>query len=770
MEDLLSRHAHENALLLQPFARDTKLAWTAARTGKKAILIAEDELTAFCLRANLLPLSAHALEEALVRLADSRIGLATLSECFERSFHTICPLCKSDAVAAEVRFIGAAPTKVKPICRVCGLGGDTGDSLYDVTEVDRESADELDGFQAAGAYLAELIGDRLPDSESILSRSYSARNLNIIATIVGRLTHAAEAMNITSALRYCLLLAMRRSLAGDAEQGRSGDRMRVERNLWLEFTGAVKELAAVYEGRGAEEYPPRLSLALDRILDEEGYGRLGNPPNVAVITPNSDDLVRLSELRPVAFAYCELLPKADDACASIWPLWSCLILGQEGLLANGSEDKEAVWQLGESDYQFITRSMCDGAHMAIRLPGDDDHRLVRTSVASAAAGLQLQRLLRLVGDQDEYLLEYRLPAISLDLQAPEYISDQRQLMIETRLRVERSVRELLELRGEATEWPWLHAALVTSLAEDWLLAALLPLLDNDPERVSRFLDEELSELLEKGMRKGQLVRYASEAGDAWQLAAREQTSGALSDRIEVAVWQALAGGRPFRYEEVICLLSEQFYGLCSPDPQWVEACFNSYGRFFENGTYLLKDGEDAETRHCDHHEAVAVLTGLGHSLGLKVWIAKSMQRDECMGRPLGDLLSLNERFANPSLLMGGREAAEVDVIWYDGGSSAWIFEVEWMTAFTGAVSNRRLPGRGRRYLVLADERLPLLQYRLSRQPWLRSLLTVENWQVILWSALASAASSGLTDVRDVERLALSMEDLAQQGRGKEAVG
>ena len=76
---------------------------------------------------------------------------------------------------------------------------------------------------------------------------------------------------------------------------------------------------------------------------------------------------------------------------------------------------------------------------------------------------------------------------------------------------------------------------------------------------------------------------------------------------------------------------------------------------------------------------------------------------------------------------GPQEALEeIDCIWYVRGRGAFLFDVEWMAALDEAVLQRgpRIETTDSlvRFLVVADERVPLVRLRLARSPVLRARL------------------------------------------------
>ena len=80
---------------------------------------------------------------------------------------------------------------------------------------------------------------------------------------------------------------------------------------------------------------------------------------------------------------------------------------------------------------------------------------------------------------------------------------------------------------------------------------------------------------------------------------------------------------------------------------------------------------------------------------------------------------------------------EIDCIWYVRGRGAFLFDVEWMAALDDAVLRRgpRIETTDAlvRFLVVADERVPLLRLRLARSPLLRARLEEDNWHILRWS-------------------------------------
>ena len=87
---------------------------------------------------------------------------------------------------------------------------------------------------------------------------------------------------------------------------------------------------------------------------------------------------------------------------------------------------------------------------------------------------------------------------------------------------------------------------------------------------------------------------------------------------------------------------------------------------------------------------------------------------------------------------GPQEALEeIDCVWYVRGRGAFLFDVEWMAALDEAILQRgpRIETTDAlvRFLVVADERVPLVRLRLARSPILRARMEADNWHILTWS-------------------------------------
>jgi hypothetical protein len=171
----------------------------------------------------------------------------------------------------------------------------------------------------------------------------------------------------------------------------------------------------------------------------------------------------------------------------------------------------------------------------------------------------------------------------------------------------------------------------------------------------------------------------------------------------------------------------------------VRACLESYRTAEPSPDGLIRTAESLPRRYAEHGEMVGLLAEFAHRLGMRAWITKREQRRTFQGGALADLLSDPERRVYLPLVAPGPQEVleEIDCIWYVRGRGAFLFDVEWMAALDDAVLRRgpRIETTDAlvRFLVVADERAPLLRLRLARSPILRARLEEDNWHILRWS-------------------------------------
>jgi hypothetical protein len=248
-----------------------------------------------------------------------------------------------------------------------------------------------------------------------------------------------------------------------------------------------------------------------------------------------------------------------------------------------------------------------------------------------------------------------------------------------------------------------------------------------------------------------------EPGLYW-LGSEEDRSGAappLTDRVEWAVFSLLSSAGHLTERAAIERTAAMFKSHDAPDRALIEACLASY--MAPTSTPEAVAGfERLESRTVEHDRVIATLAGVGHRLGMKVWIGRRQQMRRIDGRPLSSLLDDAEREVHlPTITWAPEgELDRVDCVWYVRRKATFLFEVEW-TAMLGEpvmVHHSRYPIDERvvRFLVIPPERAELAKVKLARSPLLRKAVEERNWHFLKWNHLAEFAARPDATLADLE--------------------
>jgi hypothetical protein len=226
----------------------------------------------------------------------------------------------------------------------------------------------------------------------------------------------------------------------------------------------------------------------------------------------------------------------------------------------------------------------------------------------------------------------------------------------------------------------------------------------------------------------------------------------LSERLEWSIFSLLSTSGGISESAFGERIKHLYRGPETADPELVATTLGSYRSIVPAEDDLIRTDESLQRRYAEHGEMVGLLTDFAHRAGMRVWITEREQRRRYRGGSLRDLLSDPEqRVYLPLVARGPQEALEeIDCIWYVRGKGAFLFDVEWQAALDEPVMKRgpRIETTEAivRFLVLPDERAPLVRLRLERSPVLRERLETDNWHILKWSNVRRLHASPRADL------------------------
>ena len=350
----------------------------------------------------------------------------------------------------------------------------------------------------------------------------------------------------------------------------------------------------------------------------------------------------------------------------------------------------------------------------------------------------------------------------------------------------RAAKDVLAQRAEPLSFNWLHNAIWWRLSQAGLLAQVATLATEDTPPLA-FLRQQVEEGLNKGLLRD-LVHLAAESPQSavlspqppdqqpatsdlppsaasravfWWLAKPSLATPPLSDRVEQAVYNVLSTASATTQAAIERVVYSLFPGLLTPEPGLIEVCLASYGHLLAPpgrdtsrhvAQWQLRTEEQLPWRSREHTGIIALLIELGHRLGLQVWVSRSEQKraltragslptkwsaGKTTEGTLGDLLAVEERYVNSTLLFrDGERAPLIDVIWYARGRAVCLFEVEWTAQLAEPLLSRAVSGDGvKRYVVMPPERTELVRFKLARSPLLRQVIAAPGWDFLKYTHL-----------------------------------
>jgi len=209
----------------------------------------------------------------------------------------------------------------------------------------------------------------------------------------------------------------------------------------------------------------------------------------------------------------------------------------------------------------------------------------------------------------------------------------------------------------------------------------------------------------------------------------------LSDRVEKVVIDMLRGNIKVTFDEILQKLFITFPNGLTPDTKGVIEVLKEYATTTGDGRWRYKP--EVNHRDSEHSEMIYYLSEIGKKAGYKVWIGSKEQGDTFRNEKLSKYCTESNLglagFSGDEL----RRIAMIDVLWHEGSSIKFIFEVENSTSITSAIERAsHIPEKYevKRFIVIPEERQKMLERKMN-EPMFQEGYNKYKWQTIHYDAL-----------------------------------
>ncbi len=681
----LADHIHPGAWVLDPFGLSPRPTLEAARAGYRVLVTVNNPIARFLLEMTAAPPRLAELKAALADLAITKKGDERLETHLQSLYLTPCLQCHREIPARAFlwRKGEVAPFARRYQCPACGHSGE-----YPATEADVEQAQRL--AEIAGLHRARLI-ERVarPDDpdrqfvEEALS-VYLPRALYVLAILNNRLDAPGITPNRRRLLSALFLsICDRANMLWRIDSERPRPRLLTPSHEFLEHNLwlALEEAVAIW----ADEAPAVPVHTWPARLPKEG--------GILIFEGRLADLAARLQDIPVA-AVITVLPRPNQAFWTLSALWAGWLWGSKAAepfhLVLRRRRYDWAWHLDALRFAFrhLAHLIRPGVPCLALLPEPEPAFLTVALAAAEVNGFQLQGL-ALRTDHDPIQIEWsRGESLHHQFTEPDP---------ET---IRSAIHHHLRTRGEPTGYLPLHAAALVEL-----IASHALIHPNHPsEEVLRHTLHLVHTTLQGDP---QLTHYGGgenpESG-LWGLSSRQETLASLPDRVEEAIVTVLIRRAAIPFPDLLSHLSTLFPGLLTPSLGLVQAVLASYAEETQSG-WALRPSDQPAARRAELRQLAEHLHTLGERLEYH-------------------LTCLHERL----------------LLWEIGEEAVYAFHLKASTILVDVLASP-FPLE-RTVIVLPEERLPLLRYKLDRDP---SLADRFRARLLPFSTLRALAQRSLVD-------------------------
>jgi hypothetical protein len=739
------------AWALEPFGAAPRLTIEAARAGYRVLAAVNNPIARFLLELHAAPPAESELRTALADLAVSQKSGERLEPLLRALYRSECAECQQPV---EVQaFIwerqAAKPSGILYHCPHCKANYERPASAQDAARAGRFAAGELHRARALERVTPLDDPDRAYAEEAL--EMYLPRSLYALVTLVNKLESFPPERRRNLAALFLAAFDQTNVLWSHPparlrpRQLTTPPRF-LEKNAWLALEGAIESWATSLSGAGSSSREPIPVTLWPNLPPESGgicifEGRLKDL---------ADQIRQKDQSGLVIGAALSALPRPNQAYWTLSALWAGWLWGHA---ANASFKN--VLHRRRYDWEWHTEALYAGLRSlaallqaqtpTLALIGETEAGFLSAALLSAElAGFDLQDMaLRAEEGQAQLVWKRGDPD-----------SDERRLPAGARAQnlpaaIQAAARDYLRRQGEPAGYLHLQAAALSGLAQSHRMLAT-----DNPEASAAERFKLLGAALEQAfIQPNAFSRYGGssrsldvglwwlpEGGAKLRSDLASEADAPLADRVEMEVVRYLQKNPASTLEQVDQALCAQFTGLYTPSRELIQECLASYGESPVPGSqgWQLRPEDAPAARRADLESMKNLLEHTGRRLGFQVEAAETIS-----GRTVFLWLEANG------------EAAGVFYVIATAMLGSVVFAPQSIAPLAHIVDPA-----ARRMIILPGGRARLVEYKLGRDPRLRSALQ-EGWRLIKFRHLRRLADDLSLERENLERL-LDLDPLANR--------
>ncbi|KKP97353.1 MAG: hypothetical protein US05_C0020G0004 [Candidatus Nomurabacteria bacterium GW2011_GWA1_36_15] len=748
----IENYTKENEIVLDAFAGSGITPLEAVQANRKAVAI------------DLNPVSTFMIEILAKPLNYSKFGKyynEILGKFIEKEkelgfFITKCEKCKNTARVTGIHWDGSTPILIRYECSCTkGIQGKIPDDF------DKEIIQKTDNIETPYWYPE----DEFPKTDFFKSvrrgvgnqyyKLWTNRTLYLLSFLYKEIEDVNDEETkdflkfafISMVHLVTIMVSARRPKTKRPDSGSWGrpafilPKRHMEQNPVILFQRAVEDRQGVIKAKKSSE-----KLLANKVKIAKDFQELSDDKkdkNLLVLTIDALDLSRNIPENSVDYVLTD--PPYGGliqyfSLSSLWAIWlkhnnpKFEIPYQDEITIENRKDFERYHQLLTKALREIYKVLKPGHYLTLTFHNREINVWNSVIKASAYSGFVFEKILYQPNKRaseagvampygsaiSDYYLRFKKPEKA-------GVSDHQKMGKEEYERIiVKAAKDIIALRGEPTEMTFILNGIYTELFSTGKF------FEGSHEDIVNILKDNIGKEFVLIEGKG------GKLGPKWWLKNPEDMlfkQVPLSDRVEKVVIDMLRGNIKVTFDEILQKLFITFPNGLTPDTKGVIEVLKEYATTTGDGRWRYKP--EVNYRDSEHSEMIYYLSEIGKKAGYKIWIGSKEQGDTFRNEKLSKYCTESNLglagFSGDEL----RRIAMIDVLWYEGPSIKFIFEVENSTSITSAIERAsHIPEKYevKRFIVIPEERQKMLERKMN-EPMFQEGYNKYKWQTIHYDAL-----------------------------------